>query len=100
MPLTVHSTCRAPASSAESVLATARPRSLWQWTLTTTRSIPRTVLRRWAMRAPNCAGSAYPTVSGMLTVVAPAATALSHLGEEVGLGPGCVLGRVLDRKST
>ena len=30
MPLTVASTCRAPAITAASVLATARPRSLWQ----------------------------------------------------------------------
>ena len=32
MPLIVHSTCRAPASTAARELATARPRSLWQWT--------------------------------------------------------------------
>ena len=31
----VTSTCRAPAWTAASVLAVARPRSLWQWTLTT-----------------------------------------------------------------
>src|SRR3546814_6862901 len=31
MPLIVDSTCRAPAVTAASVLATARPRSLWQW---------------------------------------------------------------------
>ena len=31
-PLMVHSTWRAPFSTAESELATARPRSLWQWT--------------------------------------------------------------------
>ena len=31
MPLTVASTCRAPAMTAASVFATARPRSLWQW---------------------------------------------------------------------
>ena len=35
MPLTVHSTWRAPFWMAASELATARPRSLWQWTLTT-----------------------------------------------------------------
>ena len=33
MPLMVHSTCRAPAWTAASEFATARPRSLWQWTL-------------------------------------------------------------------
>ena len=33
-PLMVHSTCRAPASTAANELATASPRSLWQWTET------------------------------------------------------------------
>ena len=32
IPLIVHSTCRAPASTAARELATARPRSLWQCT--------------------------------------------------------------------
>ena len=32
MPLIVHSTWRAPAWTAAMELATARPRSLWQWT--------------------------------------------------------------------
>ena len=31
MPLMVHSTCCAPAATAARVLATAKPRSLWQW---------------------------------------------------------------------
>jgi hypothetical protein len=34
IPLTVHSTWRAPFWMALSELATASPRSLWQWTLT------------------------------------------------------------------
>ncbi len=33
MPLIVHSTWRAPPLTAASVLATARPRSSWQWAL-------------------------------------------------------------------
>ena len=37
IPLIVHSTCRAPASMAARLLATARPRSLWQWVLMTAR---------------------------------------------------------------
>ena len=37
-PLIVTSTWRAPAWTAASVLAVARPRSLWQWTLTTAAS--------------------------------------------------------------
>ena len=36
MPLTAHSTCVAPARTAASELAVARPRSLWQCTLTVT----------------------------------------------------------------
>ena len=39
MPLIVHSTCPAPASTAARLLATAMPRSLWQWTLITARSM-------------------------------------------------------------
>ena len=33
MPLMVHSTWRAPARIADRLLATARPRSSWQWVL-------------------------------------------------------------------
>jgi hypothetical protein len=43
MPLTVHSTWRAPPSIAASELATARPRSLWQCALKITPSAPRTL---------------------------------------------------------
>ena len=39
MPLIVHSTCPAPFSMPARLLATARPRSLWQWTLITARSM-------------------------------------------------------------
>ena len=39
MPLIVHSTCRAPSSTPARLLATARPRSLWQWTLMTALSM-------------------------------------------------------------
>jgi len=45
MPLMVHSIWRAPALTAASELATARPRSSWQWTLTTAES-PRTSTMR------------------------------------------------------
>ena len=45
MPLIVHSTCRAPAWTAASELATARPRSLWQWTEMTAPGMSRTSLR-------------------------------------------------------
>src|SRR5437762_689553 len=71
-PLTVHSTCRAPFITAESELATARPRSLWQCTDHTTRSELGIRSRNDLISAPNCHGIVYPTVSGMLTVLAPA----------------------------
>ena len=51
MPLMVHSTWRAPSMTAARLLATARPRSLWQWTLMTTLSMPRTFFFRCAMAA-------------------------------------------------
>ena len=38
MPLIVHSTCRTPPRTAARLLATARPRSLWQCVLNTARS--------------------------------------------------------------
>ena len=46
MPLMVHSICRAPATTAVRLLATAMPRSSWQWTESRTSSMPRTFLRR------------------------------------------------------
>ena len=42
IPLMVHSTWRAPAATAASELATARPRSLWQCAEMTTPCAPRT----------------------------------------------------------
>ena len=71
----VTSTWRAPASIAVSVFATARPRSSWQWTLMTACDPTRSTARR--MSGPNSDGMAYPTVSGRLTVVAPASTTAS-----------------------
>ena len=46
MPLMVHSTWRAPTITPARLFATARPRSLWQWTEMTTRSMPRTCFLR------------------------------------------------------
>ena len=46
MPLMVHSICRAPATTAVRLLATAMPRSSWQCTDRRTFSMPRTFLRR------------------------------------------------------
>ena len=55
MPLMVHSTWRAPFWTAASELATASPRSLWQWTLTTAddRRAPSTT---WPISAPYSSG--------------------------------------------
>ena len=52
-PLIVHSIWPAPASTAARLLATAMPRSLWQWTLITARSMlgtrSRSVRITWRM---------------------------------------------------
>jgi len=58
IPLMVHSTCRAPCMMAVSEFATACPRSLWQWTDSTTRSSPWTFSRIRAMRSPHSRGIA------------------------------------------
>ena len=42
MPLMAHSICRAPPITPSRELATARPRSLWQWVEKTTVSAPGT----------------------------------------------------------
>ena len=49
MPLMVPSTCRAPARTAARELATARPRSLWQWTEMTALPMFGTFSLRWRM---------------------------------------------------
>ena len=97
MPLMVHSTCRAPSPSAARLLATARPRSLWQWT------------RKHAL---------VDAADGLLQVADDGGVWLGHrvadgvgdvergragldgllddLGEEIEFGAGGVLGRELD----
>ncbi len=56
MPLIVTSAWRAPATRPASVLAVASPRSSWQWTDSTTPSIPGTSARIRAISAPNSSG--------------------------------------------
>ncbi len=56
MPLTVTSTCRAPAWTAASVLATAMPRSLWQWTAMTALRMFETCSNRYSIRRRNSLG--------------------------------------------
>ena len=48
MPLIVHSTWRAPFCTPASELATARPRSLWQWVEMVTFSMPATLFAQRA----------------------------------------------------
>src|SRR5512135_1431074 len=55
-PLTVHSTWRAPFITADSELATATPRSLWQCTDHTALSELGIRSRSDLIRAPNCQG--------------------------------------------
>ena len=61
------------------LLGAALPRSLWQWTLITALPILGTFSLMSLMRSANSDGSAYPTVSGMFTVVAPAAMQASSI---------------------
>ena len=77
-PLIVHSICRAPASTAASALAVAMPRSLWQWVAMVIASIPGTRSSSIRMISALSRGAVYPTVSGMLIVVAPALIAISQ----------------------
>jgi hypothetical protein len=56
MPLTQHSTWRAPTRTAASELATAIPRSLWQCTEITALSILGTFSRMLRMNSPNSSG--------------------------------------------
>src|SRR3984893_11858667 len=76
MPLTQVSICRAPPSTLTSELAVARPRSLWQWTESTTVRSLGTCSYIQAMSERHSSGVAYPTVSGRLIVVAPASMQL------------------------
>jgi hypothetical protein len=56
MPLMVHSIWRAPASTARKELRTARPRSLWQWTEITARSMFGTLFLISRIRSANSSG--------------------------------------------
>ena len=74
IPLMQPSTCRTPVSMAVRLLATASPRSLWQWTLRVTFSMPGTLawMSLSSLAKPLAEGIAYPTVSAMFMVLAPA----------------------------
>ena len=94
-PLTHTSSWRAPFCSAARVLDVARPRSLWQWTETVAAEPNRSTTR--PTRAPNSAGMAYPTVSGMLSVLGTRVDrGLVQLHQEVDVRPSGVLGAEFD----
>jgi len=54
------------------VFAVESPRSFWQWVEITTFSIPGVFALISAINLPNSLGKFIPTVSGILSVVAPA----------------------------
>ncbi|MNP35909.1 hypothetical protein D3C76_1292620 [compost metagenome] len=58
MPLMVTSTWVAPPAMAARLLATASPRSLWQWALYSTLSPPRILARTRRNRLPYSSGRA------------------------------------------
>ena len=97
MPLTAHSTWVAPARTAASELAVARPRSLWQCTLT------RDVVQRRAEPvelADEVAELERQRVADGVGHVDGRGAALDgdaeHLGQELGLGAARVHGAELD----
>ena len=97
MPLMVHSTCPAPSSTAARLLATARPRSLWQWTLITALSMFGTRSRSVRITSPICVRRGVADrVGDVDRRGAGVDRRLDDLAEEVELGARGVLGRELD----
>ncbi len=96
-PLTVHSTWRAPARTAARELATARPRSLWQWTEITAWSILGTRSNSMRMRAGEFLGHGVADRVGDIDGARPGLDrALDRAAQEVVLGAGAVLARPFD----
>jgi hypothetical protein len=96
-PLIVHSTWRAPARTAASELATARPRSLWQCTDHTTLSELGTRSIRLRMVAANCSGHVVADGVGHVDGLrAGLDHGLEDAHQEIDLGAAGVLGRELD----
>mmetsp|Transcript_22698 Transcript_22698/g.46250 ORF Transcript_22698/g.46250 Transcript_22698/m.46250 type:complete len:230 (+) Transcript_22698:996-1685(+) len=76
--LSVTSTCLAPACTAASELAVARPKSLWQWVDHTALCESLVFAMQYAKMLAYSSGRVYPTVSGKLIVVAPASMTAAH----------------------
>ena len=96
MPLTAHSTWRQPARSPASELATARPRSSWQWTDVTTSARPGTssYSRRHISACSSGRGVAH-RVGDVDRGGALVEGDLEHLGRELDLRAGGVHRREL-----
>ena len=97
MPLMVHSTCPAPASTAARLLATAMPRSLWQWTLMTASPMLGTRLQRVRITRPMWAGRGVADRVGDVDRGRPGPNRRLHdLAEEILFRPGGVFRREFD----
>ncbi len=97
MPLIVHSTWRAPAATAARLLATPRPRSLWQCALRITLSMPRTSRLRRANSATDFLRRRVADGVGHIDRGrAGFDHRRQHLDQEFGLGADRVLGGELD----
>src|SRR3979490_273203 len=93
MPLMVHSTWRAPPSMPARELATAIPRSLWQWAERIMSSIPGTrALTRREDRGVLLGGGVADGVGDVDGSGAGPDGDGDHLEEELGVGAGAVLG--------
>src|SRR5271166_1061644 len=95
-PLMVHSTWRAPSRIAARLLATARPRSLWQWTLSTTLSMPRTCCLRWDGGGVLRGHRVADRVGDVDGRGSRRDGLFHHLGQEIQLGASGILGGELD----
>ena len=97
MPLMVHSTCRAPAPIAAKRLATARPRSLWQWLENTTPDEYRAMFEMVRNRVPNADKAIFSvhchndlglavanTVAGLLGGARQVECTINGIGERAG----------------
>ena len=97
MPLIVHSICPAPFSTPARLLATARPRSLWQCTLITALSMFGTRSRSVRITLPHVRRRGVADGVGNVDRRGAGVDGrFDHLAEKIGLGAGGVFGRELD----
>ena len=97
MPLIAHSTWRAPPSTAASELATAMPRSLWQWVLKTTSRAPGTFADQALEQAADLRRRGVAQGVGHVDGGGAGGDRRGdHFGQEILLGAGAVLGGEFD----